>query len=356
MLLFGSYFAGTSKSLKDLPEANLPSRSDFQTDLSVGVLAACASPCAWAQGEAPLTLADALKMVLRNNPQVQIQEEQINVQKGILRQTAGQFDLALAANGFEARTHQPLTGYNSFLYSEYDGYFRNSVAANSSQLNLSAVKELRNGIQFSSDIQALRIADNLTNRVGYNQGGIHFNALVPLLAGKGKRVVAANETAASKQVQAAVLNTDETAAITFAQVTSSYWNVVAARQEVTLMQDSNDRANNLLTAANSLILTAANSLIEADRMPRSDLAQIQADLALRQAARVDAEQRLVDARAQLALQMGVEVNGELDQRAVDGNLPDVLSPEQVPSDPAAVGRYTRYALRERPDLQALKSR
>lgn len=298
------------------------------------------------QGTVALTLSDALRTSLLNNPQVAIAQDQVTVQQGILRQTSGQFDLNLAADGLESHTYRPLTGYEEFLDNQYDDYFRNSAITNSSQLNLSASKLLRNGILLNPTINASRTTDNLTNRIGYEAGGIRFNVTVPLLSGMGRKVVTANEAAAARQVDAAVLNADQGVAGNFAQVATDYWNLVAAVKDVELLRESENRAEALLSAA--------QSLIEADRMPRSDLSQMQSDQALRQGDRIAAEQRLEEARQQLALQMGVDPNGSIALAAPDGQLPQVIAAEQIPSGPDAAAQYIRYALAQRPDLQALK--
>jgi outer membrane protein len=310
------------------------------------VVVAGSFPYVFGQGTLSLTLSDALRTSLRNNPQVAIAQDQVSLQKGILRQSSGQFDLNLAADGLVSHGYRPLTGYEEFLDNQYDDYFRNSAITNSSQLNLSASKLLRNGILLSPTINASRTTDNLTNRLGYEAGGIRFNVTVPLLQGMGRKVVTANEAAAARQVDAAVLNADQSVAGNFAQVAADYWNLVAAVRDVELLRESEDRAEALLSAA--------QSLIEADRMPRSDLSQMQSDQARRQADRVAGEQRLEEARQQLALQMGVDPNGSVALAPLDSQLPQVIPAEQIPSGPDAAAPYVRYALEQRPDLQALK--
>lgn len=298
-----------------------------------------------AQESASFTLSEALRTALEKNAQVQVSKEQLNVQKGVFRQAASQFDVNFAAEGMQAHTYRPLTGYESFQFSQYDQFSRNSVNTETSKLTLSASKELRNGVVLQPVIYATRAVDDLTNRIGYEQGGIHFNVTVPLLRGRGRTVVTANQSAAAMQVDEAVLQVDQTVSNTFAAVASSYWNVIAAEDEVELLRESEGRSDALIAAA--------QSLIKADRMPRSDLSQMEADKEIRHAGLLAAEQRLADMRQQLMLRMGVGVNGAVPER-IPGVLPKVPAPEEIPGGPEAEQQYIRYALGRRADLQAMK--
>jgi outer membrane protein len=302
-----------------------------------------------AQSPAPLTLADAIRSTLLRHPQLRIQEQQVIAQQGVLQQAKGQFDTSLAGDASQGHTYRPLTAYEEFLYAQYDLVPIASAKTNTSQVSFGAAKELSNGIILSPSITATRLTDNLTDRGGISQGAIEFAVTLPLLRGRGRSVVMAQETSSALQLKAAMFEVDETITGLLATVASSYWNVVAATKQLEVLRGSESRAKTLTESI--------QSLIDADRLPRADINNVKADMAVREANRLAGEQQLVEARQQLAIDMGLdapEMSVLLPEVATE--FPAELLPDEIPTGPEALQRYVQLALDRRPELAAQKQR
>jgi outer membrane protein TolC len=317
--------------------------------ISCAVFAVMAAGCTAAgQTQAPLTLADALQTTLERHPQLGIQEQQVISKRGALQQASGQFDLLLSGDALQGHTFRALTGFEEFQYNQYDNFNSNSAITNSSQMVFGGTKEFRNGIVVNPSITAARVTDNLTNRQGINQGQIQVAATMPLLRGRGSTVVAAQEAASAKQLKAAQFEVNETISGLLATVASSYWNAVAAEKQLEVLRESESSAQALTESV--------KSLIAADRLPRTDINEAEANLAVRESNRLIAEQRLVEARQQLAVDMGLDATEMSALPDISTGFPEEISPENIPTDARSIGLYVQLALERKPELQALKQR
>ena len=313
------------------------------------VLAVMAAGCTAAgQTQAPLTLADALQTTLERHPQLGIQEQQVISQRGALQQASGQFDLLLSGDALQGHTFRALTGFEEFQYSQYDNFNFNSATTNTSQIDFAGTKEFRNGIIVNPSITDSRVTDNLTNRQGINAGKIQVAATLPLLRGRGSTVVDAQEAASAKQLKAAQFEVNETISGLLATVASSYWNAVAAEKQLEVLRESESSAKALTESV--------RSLIEADRIPRTDINEAEANLAVRESNRLVGEQRLVEARQQLAIDMGLDATEMSALPEISAGFPEEVAPEDIPTDSKSIGLYIQLALERKPELQALKQR
>ncbi len=301
-----------------------------------------------AQSPEPLTLADALRSTLLRHPLLRIQEQQVIAQQGALQQAKGQFDTNLAADASQRHSYLPLTAYEAFQYAQFDLVPITSASTYTSQIGLGVTKELRNGILLTPSITATRLTDNLTNRGGISQGQIEFAVTIPLLRGRGRAVVTAQETSSALQLKAAMAEVNETITGLLATVASSYWNVVAATKQVELLRGSESRTRTLVESI--------QSLIDADRLPRADVFSVKADMAAREANRLAGEQRLVEARQQLAVDMGLDASAVSKLPEVTTEFPAELSLDQLPAGADALERYIELAIDQRPELAAQKQR
>src|SRR6202000_2792405 len=77
---------------------------------------------------------------------------------------------------------------------------------------------------------------------------------------------------------------------------TSYWSLVAASRNLVIAKDAEGRGKTYVSNV--------QALIDAGQVPRSDANVVKANLAQRSAARMSAEQQVVAARQQLALDMG----------------------------------------------------
>jgi outer membrane protein TolC len=167
---------------------------------------------------------------------------------------------------------------------------------------LDLLKEFRNGIQFGPFVNYQRTNDNFTRRSGIgdlNQSQVGLQIIVPLGKGAGA-AASAQERSAAVNLEANRLNLHHTISQAVLQTIQGYWALVAAQERLRLLFRSE-----LISGA---LVDLSRELIKADEMAPSELAQIQAQLAIRTAQRVSAEQDLVSAAQNLAVLMGLDVN------------------------------------------------
>jgi outer membrane protein len=130
---------------------------------------------------------------------------------------------------------------------------------------------------------------------------------------------------------------------------TSYWNLVAARASLTIAIDAEQRGR--------VYLDNVQQLVKADRVPRNDLNEVTANLAQRSSGRQVAEQQLLAAQQQLALDMGINSDDILGQSLVPSDPFPNGEDQPLPSDSrAAIRYYVDQALRNRADYQASRIR
>jgi outer membrane protein TolC len=173
---------------------------------------------------------------------------------------------------------------------------------------------------------------------------VGLDLTVPLLRDWGGGITAAPERTARHSLDAAVLGARHSAAASVLATAVAYWNELAAEQRVEVYRSSETRAGRLVDDT--------RRLVEADERPAADLQQLLANLALKRATRLAAEQASVEAREQLALAMGVVIDDMATlPRAISGfpMVPAAGSPESHDATTVA------DAMSRRADLAALRA-
>ncbi|MDR3406297.1 MAG: TolC family protein [Chthoniobacter sp.] len=166
---------------------------------------------------------------------------------------------------------------------------------------LDLLKEFRNGISFGPFVQYGRSNDNFTRRTGIgdlNTSEVGLQIIVPLGKGSGA-AASAQERSAAVNLEASRLTMHHAVSQAVLQTIQAYWAVVAAQERLRLLFRSE-----LIAGA---LVDLSRELIKADEMAPSELAQIQAQLAIRTSQRVSAEQDLVSASQNLAVIMGLDL-------------------------------------------------
>src|SRR5579864_2570274 len=74
-------------------------------------------------------LMDALESTLEKQPGIQLQEQQLNLNKGILQATAGQFDTLVSASVLQNHLTNPLTALQELQYAQ-QGLITSALASN----------------------------------------------------------------------------------------------------------------------------------------------------------------------------------------------------------------------------------
>lgn len=302
--------------------------------LAVAVpLALCCIGTACAAG--PVGLLDAVRLTLAKNPDIQLQEKQVEFSQGTVQQAAGQFDPALSLTVGRSVDNSP----------QYDGGSQSvtPIKTATTAYNLALDTPLRNGIVLSPSVGATSTTGtvyDLAQLPAQNRGKVNFSIRVPLLKGSGESAaageIAANlEWAASKEdlryaIAQSVLNT-----------VTAYWGLLAAGKSLDIARESE--------ASVRRMVGETRKLIEADELPAADLNMLRASLLDKTAARIFAEQALLNAQQRLGQAMGLPYLQISALEAADGfpSLPTGLSALE-----SQLARLIGMAMQRRPDLKA----
>jgi outer membrane protein TolC len=199
-------------------------------------------------------------------------------------------------------------------------------------LNLALSKQFRSGIVISPYIDlsgtgvkykdkpyerddgGLEVPDSYTTTLG-------FDVVIPLARDLGRDATGATETAAKIDYEASLDSLAFAASTSALSTLAAYWDLVAAQERLIIREGSLE--------INQQILDLTSSLIEADELPRAELARTEASVAQEQAAVESAKRAVIEARMRLADVMGLEVNaGAIAPLAADP-LPSVPDAEVV---------------------------
>ena len=247
----------------------------------------------------PLGLVEALQSTLASHPELHIQEQQVIASRGARREASGSFDTVIGTTFSQSRVNNPLTLFNQ-EQAALLGNITNNQVNDVTLLDISATKEFRNGVTISPSLLATRTMDNINDIGGVNLSTLAFQVNVPLLRGRGPDVVDAAEPVAGIEVEASLLDLNQTISTLLANTSSSYWNSLGAVRDLEVARASEDRGK--------VYVDNVQTLISAGRVPEAEVNQVKANLATRSSARIAAEQALIAARQQLALAMGLSTD------------------------------------------------
>ncbi len=297
---------------------------------------------------ATLSLANAAQSTLALHPQIGIQEQQVNFNRGVQRQAQGIFDTNIAGNLGQTYTTTPLTQLQQFETATSYGIQAFNTDSNTTTLNAQATKLFENGISMGPVVSITRVRDNIANLNGADSSVISYQINLPLLRNRGRDVVAAQEISAGLQVDASLYDLNETIAELLANTASTYWEDVAAEDALKVAAGSEERGRRLVQDV--------QALIDGDQEPRSDINEVAANLADRTANRIAAQQTVVQAHQQLALAMGLSASQIAKLPNPDEMLPTAEVGTQPANDADSIRRDIQSALLKRPDILAAKKR
>jgi outer membrane protein TolC len=278
------------------------------------------------------------------HPLLHLQEEQVELNRGVKQQLGGQFDPVYSSSVAQTRQNSPLTLYQQ-RQAAAAGIPLTSVPTNSTEFDAAYQQLFRNGISISPTFTIAHVGDPLQNFTGTNTTRLGFQLTMPLLRGRGREVVAAQETAAEVEIQASSLDLSQQIADLMDRTAESYWTLKAAQLAYEVADSSVQRGQ--------VFVDNVRTLIDADRVPRVELNQVLANLAERTATRLAASQEVVVARQQLALNMGIDYTklASLDGPLTD-DLPEGDNQTMPAGNPPDIEYYIRQAITNRADVLA----
>jgi outer membrane protein TolC len=133
-----------------------------------------------------------------------------------------------------------------------------------------------------------------------------------------------------------------------ANTAAAYWGAVAAKRTYGVYVDAEERGR--------VYLDTVQTLIDADKLPRSEISQVRANLASRAATRLAAQQQLLQAKQQLGVAMGLRGDEMLTVPDPSDSLPTEATHLVSTIDRGALTPWIDQALVRRADLLALKKR
>lgn len=296
------------------------------------VLAASAGAAA----QSGLSLLDAARITLDEQPSIRFQREQVALAEGSLQVAAGRFDLQFGGTVDRTRNATPLR-----LQDQSTTF--DTALTNQTLYTLGADKPLRSGLILSPSIGVTR-QDLNYDPLATNRAAVAFGVTQPLLRGRGATVATAQETAARYDVGAASHTLRYTAALSVYQTAVAYWNYVAAHRNLAVVQASEQRARRLVEEM--------QTLIDAGNRPAAEIRQVNGNLAERIALRTAYQQVVFEARQSLGLAMGLPLDRAAALPSPSDAFPEVADGLPVVSDPLLLDR----ALQIRADLEASRQR
>ena len=294
-----------------------------------------------------VTIMEAATSTLQAHPLMQAQQKQVEISRAVRQQRTGDFDTQVRWSAEQSRSVTPLTEPVRLSFQQA------GVDVVSESLNLTTVtgsfsKLFRSGIQVGPALEMTRATGNIESPDGASRARVSFDVSVPLRRGRGKDVIAAPEHAADIQVVASQFDFSQTAADLLLTTATSYWQYVGAVSRLEIAEGAEARARDYVASV--------DSLVKADRLPRSEIYQVRANLAGRAADRITSEQQLADARYGLALAMGLGPSQALQIPRPADPFPDGKSQALLPIAPDGIRSYVDLALANRADYLAAEKR
>ena len=170
--------------------------------------------------------------------------------------------------------------------------------------DLSTKKSLRSGVVLSSGIVITENGSQYRHKEQEDSplytSQVKFDILVPLGKGRGKNSTGAAEKAARIDYESSLLTLQHTTSKSVYSTILAYWELVAAQNRLIFYRKSAELQKE--------ILELSNALVDADELPRIELARIKANVADAMAVVADAERTLDQARLNLAKTIGLKVD------------------------------------------------
>ena len=277
---------------------------------------------------AGLTLDEVVRQVLAANPDI--------LRARLLSESSrGE---VLASSSLFSTDVQVIAGGRRDRIPEIGGTDPIPLSTESREFQAGVRRRLRSGIVLNPTVDFTQAsegsrANDLNAQLGF---------VVPLAKDRWGAISRAGETAARARYAADTLSLHHTAAASVREAVNAYWTYVGAHRRLAVREAAAARAERMVQE-----MTA---LVQAAERPVADLNQVLANVASKRAARLAAEQEVINARQRLGLLMGLPAREIL-------RLPPPATPlpEPVAFDPdsAALERRVQAGLTRRADVASV---
>lgn len=226
----------------------------------------------------PLSLIEVIRTTLRGHPNIQLARAAASGAKAGIGIAKGPFDPLFLASAGHQHDEFPV------LVNQRAGPEHRSRIVDTTSLNVGASAETRFGMRLVPNVGLSRIHDrpgeSLTfmgmpipanNFSPFSQANVSLTLIQRLLRGAGTVGAASAIESARRAHNAAAHTVAHTAQGQVASAVTAYYNLVAAGQQVALLRDAQ--------AAAQKLLDDSRTMVEQDARPRSDLRQLEGNLA-----------------------------------------------------------------------------
>jgi outer membrane protein len=291
--------------------------------------------------EKGITLLEAVRNTLKNQPAIQIQQQQVDFNEGVLQEAGGQFDWNFNAGVSRTETTTPLT--------ERQTAVQGSDASRLSTTKYSAGfdKQFRSGITIGPGLEVNHNNDHSSFTDPNSYSNVNFRIVLPLLKGKGVEATGAQEKAASIDLESARLDHKASVSRSILGTTQAYWNLCAARERLDIYKDAEAQARDMLGIY--------RKMVEADVKPLADLDQLRANLSDKVSQRTIGENDLIAAVQNLWMTMGIPYNHRDALYPLD-LLPEAVVPDDEWRTLISIEYYIDLSRKNRPDFLSLKKK
>ncbi|HKG94391.1 MAG TPA: TolC family protein [Gemmatimonadaceae bacterium] len=291
-----------------------------------------------------LTLSDVVRVTLAGGSRIRYDAQEVESWKGRVMASSAPFDPRLRTAVTSSRDNQRFAlGAAPVWAVQQDVGYEAGVE-----------KEFRSGIVVSPGVGVTRSATSLAADIPTGSATAGVRVRVPLMQNRGGSVSATAERVAELDYRGNVEDLRHTVATSLRDAAIAFWSYVGARRRLDVLTTAEARAKRLADET--------EQLVRADERPAGDMRQLLANLATKRAARIQAEQALVQARFAVAEEMGLRpaLAARLPDPATDFPVPpeeaDTTEAAAARAAAAVVERLTTAALARRADLAAAREK
>jgi outer membrane protein len=256
----------------------------------------------------PLTLADVVRRALRDDPDIMMSERAADAAYGAATSSRAAYDATVQTSIGHTRDNglklvsATVPGGDPTIQ---------SVLTSSVASGIAVQQRLRWGGVILSPQLALTGA-GVPGTIMQSRANVALGVRVPFARDRGGDLVRSAEAAAYTEAEATVRDVRQAAATGVLQAVNSYWGYVAAQRRLRVFVAGEERARKNLAQT--------TDLVAADERPASDLVQLRGNVASKVAARISAEQSVLETWRTLSLVVGL---GGTDIAAVPASATDL---------------------------------
>ena len=288
-------------------------------------------------GKLTLSLNDAIRLALANNTDIRIDEEAVETAKDTLQRALGFFD-PLAQASFNS---------NRTLQSEYTQLQGGPPTLNSlsQTTTVQVTQTLETGTNYSVNFTSFKSTSN-SSFFFFSPAfftTLSFNFTQPLLKGFGLFVNRAPIIVAQRGVAQSRATFEAEVNDLLLQVSADYWNVVLARENIAVQQESLDEAQKSYARD--------KHALELGALPPLDIYRSESQVASRRVSVIQAEYALKQSEDQLRRDLGADIDPNI--RAFELDLTEQPEPTGTLMSidiPTALDKAFNY----RPELESVR--